>query len=312
MDQLKRREFIRWVSLGGAGLAASCSTLKTLCHNCFPEKQNPTSNSEQFDLSHHEIGSGQLHVEHSHANLDASADGLETKRDFFERDFHDDVYALEREWELVQTLAKKLGSIQSYVGHGNFNIVSWDEMIYHAKNAPAITPFTNEETLFLERLFFFNASRYGFMGEKVFPHLTHQLKRRDVSKVPYSGHYLMKGSSLSIYEKVKKDVGETLILTSGFRGLVKQFHLFLEKTVETKGNYSRASRSLAPPGYSFHGRGDFDVGKVGHGLKNFTGDFATTDEYKRLIDLGYIDIRYTEDNLLGVRFEPWHIKVLDS
>lgn len=312
MDHLKRREFIRWVSLGGAGLAASCSTLKNLCHNCFSVQEKLETNSEEFDLSHHEIGSGQLHAEHSHAKLDDNEVDLEAKRDFFERDFPDDVYALDREWQLVQTLAKKLSAVQSYVGHGNFNIVSWDEMIHYAKNAPRIVPFTNEETLFLERLFYFNASRYGFMGEKVFTNLTHQLKSRDVQKVHYSGHYLMRGSSLSIYEKVKNDVGETLILTSGFRGLVKQFHLFLEKTVETKGNFSRASRSLAPPGYSFHGRGDFDVGKVGHGLKNFTGDFATTDEYKRLIDLGYVDIRYTEDNLLGVRFEPWHIKVLNS
>jgi zinc D-Ala-D-Ala carboxypeptidase len=26
--------------------------------------------------------------------------------------------------------------------------------------------------------------------------------------------------------------------------------------------------------------------------------------------LGYVQIRYTEDNRLGVRFEPWHIKVV--
>jgi D-alanyl-D-alanine carboxypeptidase len=311
MDQLKRREFMRWLGLGGAGLASSCSTFHHFCSSCIPNKTSTQLNSGS-DESHLEIGSGELHEIHGHADLDQNADELELKRDFFERDFPDDLLAKGREWELVKILARKLGQVQSYVGHGNFNIVSWDEMIGFARIAPGIDPFTKEETLFLERLFYFNASKYGFMGDKVFDKLTVQLNRREVYKVPYSGHFLKRGASLDVYSKVKDDVGETLILTSGFRGLVKQFHLFLEKTVETKGNYSRASRSLAPPGYSFHGRGDFDVGKVGHGLKNFTGDFASTDEYKRLIDLGYVDIRYTEDNLLGVRFEPWHIKVTDS
>ena len=304
---------MRWLGLGSAGLASSCSTLHHLCSSCLPQPQKQAhQNHQNVDESHHEIGSGELYEIHGHAKLDENADELDLKRDYFERDFPDDVFARNREWELVKRLAKKLGQIQSYVGHGNFNIVSWDEMLVYARSAPGIDPFTNEEVIFLERLFYFNAQKYGFMGEKVFSELTHQLAKRELHKVPYSGHFLMRGNSLDVYDKVKNDVGESLILTSGFRGLIKQFHLFLEKTVETKGNYSRASRSLAPPGYSFHGRGDFDVGKVGHGLKNFTGDFARTDEYKRLIDLGYVDIRYTEDNLLGVRFEPWHIKVINS
>jgi len=71
-----------------------------------------------------------------------------------------------------------------------------------------------------------------------------------------------------------------------------------------------ASRSLAPPGYSFHGVGDFDVGKKGYGIDNFTEKFTKTDVYKKLNDLGYIRFRYHQDNYLGVRFEPWHIKVV--
>ena len=88
-----------------------------------------------------------------------------------------------------------------------------------------------------------------------------------------------------------------------------QLHLFLAKTFQSDGNLSRASRSLAPPGYSFHNAGDFDVGKNGLGEMNFTADFSHTDEFKRLINLGYVDIRYTDSNQLGVRYEPWHIKL---
>jgi hypothetical protein len=73
---------------------------------------------------------------------------------------------------------------------------------------------------------------------------------------------------------------------------------------------SMASRSLAPPGYSFHGVGDFDVGKKGYGIYNFTEKFTGTNVYHRLADLGYLKFRYGPDNNLGVRFEPWHIKVI--
>ena len=104
-------------------------------------------------------------------------------------------------------------------------------------------------------------------------------------------------------------MGDSLVLTSGVRGLAKQFHLFLEKASIADWNFSLASRSLAPPGYSFHGKNDFDIGKLGNGLANFTDAFSETIEFKKLIDLGYVDIRYKQRNQLGVRFEPWHIKI---
>ena len=112
-----------------------------------------------------------------------------------------------------------------------------------------------------------------------------------------------------MYAKLKKTVGDKLYLTSGIRGVVKQFLLFLDKANDNKGNLSLASRSLAPPGYSSHGIADFDVGQVGYGALNFTETFTNTEVFKQLEDLDYISIRYPKDNLKGVRFEPWHIKV---
>ena len=104
-------------------------------------------------------------------------------------------------------------------------------------------------------------------------------------------------------------MGDKLYLTSGIRGVVKQFLLFLDKAYNNKGNLSLASRSLAPPGYSFHGIADFDVGQVGYGSLNFTANFTDTEVFKKLEDLEYVSIRYPKGNLKGVRFEPWHIKV---
>jgi LAS superfamily LD-carboxypeptidase LdcB len=99
------------------------------------------------------------------------------------------------------------------------------------------------------------------------------------------------------------------VLTSGVRSIVKQLYLFMRKAERADGNLSLASRSLAPPGYSFHAIGDFDVGKRGLGGANFTQAFARTDVYRRLVDLGFVEMRYPQQNLLGVRFEPWHIRV---
>jgi len=118
------------------------------------------------------------------------------------------------------------------------------------------------------------------------------------------------GDSLNRYQQIRSDVGDNLLLTSGIRNVVKQMHLFLAKTRQSNGNLSKASRSLAPPGYSYHGIGDFDVGKLGLGEANFTIDFSNTEEFKRLITLGYVDIRYTDTNRYGVRYEPWHIKII--
>ena len=150
---------------------------------------------------------------------------------------------------------------------------------------------------------------YGFYGEKPLTSLTETVEQRAIEKVPYTGQFLFKGEPLELYKKIRQDIGDTILLTSGVRSVIKQMLLFLRKAYKYQGNLSLASRSLAPPGYSFHGIGDFDVGNIHLGVKNFTNAFEKTDEYKKLIDLGYIDIRYPMDNELGVRFEPWHIKV---
>ncbi|MBF0383635.1 MAG: D-alanyl-D-alanine carboxypeptidase family protein, partial [Magnetococcales bacterium] len=131
----------------------------------------------------------------------------------------------------------------------------------------------------------------------------------EVVKVPNTGNYLYKGRPLETYKKIRKQLGNKVVLTSGVRSVIKQFLLFLDKAYESDGNLSRASRSLAPPGYSYHGISDFDVGQRGYGRYNFTSKFVSSEVYKRLTDLGYLKLRYPKDNMLGVRFEPWHIKV---
>jgi hypothetical protein len=228
----------------------------------------------------------------------------------FARNYNDDVLISEADASLLLSTFNRLKNLQKTLGYGHFNLVSFDEAISFAKRFSAVGAFTKAELEFVERVFFTNAADYGFYGHKVTNQLTSQFKKSELVKVAGSGHYIFKNESLAYYEKLKNDVGSSIILTSGIRSNVKQLYLFLAKTLRVEGNLSRASRSLAPPGYSYHGIGDFDVGRIGWGGKNFTDDFANTDEYKKMQDLGYIAIRYDHGNKLGVRFEPWHIKVV--
>ena len=131
-----------------------------------------------------------------------------------------------------------------------------------------------------------------------------------IQKLPGTGNYLFKGPPQQIYHQISHDIGDRVVLTAGIRGMAKQFYLFLGKVKKTGGNLSLASQTIAPPGYSYHGVGDFDVGQVGFGAANFTTRFSHTTVYKKMTQLGYVVFRYPQNNQLGVQFEPWHIQVV--
>ena len=227
----------------------------------------------------------------------------------FDRHYEDDYVVSVTDRPLLEEATARLSRAPRVIGHGHFNIISFDELLRHANHHGAIGAFSPAELAFLEEIFFADARRYGFFGQRMTHEISVAVPTREAQKIRGTGHYLLRGPSRVKYDQLRKDLGEGIILTSGVRGVVKQFQLFLSKGLETAGNLSQASRSLAPPGYSDHAVGDFDVGKVGLGADNFTEAFAETEEYRRMIDLGYIDIRYTEANPFGVRHEPWHIKI---
>lgn len=238
------------------------------------------------------------------------AQKVRQKVEHFEYDFSDDVFIADRERTLLVSALERMNRVQAYVGHGNFNVLSFDDMLSYARYQARIGEFPTAELDYLEQLFYDDVRELGFFGERVINNLTHSYADNDIEKIAGTGHYLLRGQSEVFYDKVRDQVGDSLILTSGVRGVVKQYHLFMAKVVQAEGNISRASRSLAPPGHSYHAIGDFDVGRVGGGMSNFTSEFAETDEYKRLQDLGFVQIRYTADNEFGVRYEPWHIRVV--
>jgi len=228
----------------------------------------------------------------------------------FNHIFSDDVYLTAEKQIVFQSTLKRILRVKKFIGFGNFNLVSFDDMLLYAHRFPKIGKFTKADLALIDDVFFYDANKYGFHGNKVIKDLTSKINKKETIKISGSGHYLFQGDALAKFERLKKDVGPELVLTSGVRGIVKQLELFLSKLNVSDGNLSLASRSLAPPGHSYHGIGDFDVGKKGFGKFNFTSKFADTSEYKKLIELKYVDLRYTQNNKVGVRYEPWHIKVV--
>ncbi|MBU1567301.1 MAG: M15 family metallopeptidase [Proteobacteria bacterium] len=221
----------------------------------------------------------------------------------------DDIVLDEAGQQLLGAVVDKLARLYLNVGSGNFSTLGFDEALLIARRQPSVGSFTNAELAFLEMIYSRDAGDYGFFGTKQAVALLHVIAAGEIVKVPQTGNSLFKGESLEKYTRIKNNLGDDVILTSGIRGIVKQFYLFLGKAWRHGGNLSLASRSLAPPGYSYHATGDFDIGQKGLGLGNFSELFTTTPVYKRLAEQGLVDYRYWQDNMLGVRYEPWHVKL---
>ena len=209
----------------------------------------------------------------------------------------------------LDMLHYRLEKIEHTIGYANFNIISFDKIIHIAKQYSKIGAFTKKELELVEYFFYSPAEKFGFLGDRTVDKLTNKINKKEIIKVKHTGHFVFKGESLKIYDKMIKDVDD-IYLTSGIRNVPKQLRLFVRKIKHSNYNISKACFSIAPPAYSYHSVSDFDVGKRGWGYKNFTSSFAKTKEFFEIRHLNYVGIRYRRDNHYGVRFEPWHIKVI--
>jgi hypothetical protein len=279
---MKRRDFLKILAIGALGWGI---TPEVRAQNIEMLKKSPSE------------------------NLDDHIKDYLNKMQYFNKSHEDDVRIDSVTYKVFASTVMRFKRLQQIVGHGNFQILSFDDGLKIARRYSKIGKFSKTEIKFMEMIFYEEAQHYGFLGQKPMNKLTDRIKIKEVIKVPHTGNYLYKGLPLETFEKIKQRVGEQVVLTSGIRGIMKQFMLFLNKANQTNGNLSITSRSIAPPGYSFHGNGDFDVGQAGFGAANFTERFTNTEVYKKLNELGYLKLRYPKKNLLGVRFEPWHIKV---
>ncbi|HXQ24206.1 MAG TPA: M15 family metallopeptidase [Candidatus Acidoferrales bacterium] len=221
----------------------------------------------------------------------------------------EDIFVDERRYPVFTSCVQRLDRLERTAGGGQFQLLALDEALSTAHDYSRVGEFPKAELDLLENIFYFDATLYGFYDQKHMKNISDRVPVAETVKVPHSGIYLYGGLPHETYQRIKHDIGDRVILTSGVRGVMKQFYLFLRKAYDHAGNLSLASRSLAPPGYSFHGISDFDIGQVGLGDGNFTPRFAITEVYRKLKELDYLNLRYPLDNMLGVRYEPWHIKV---
>jgi len=212
--------------------------------------------------------------------------------------------------KVLYTLNNRLKRLRRFVGFANFNIISLDQALFYARNYSSIGKFSKQEIQLIEKLVYSEPSNFGFYGEKTVTNITQTISKKDIEKIAHSGHFIFKGKPLDDYHRIIKDVGSNLVLTSGIRNVVKQLSLYVSKVKSMNGNLSQASRIIAPPAYTYHAISDFDIGKKGWGNRNFTAEFARTEEFAKMRKLSYVSIRYTINNKDGVRFEPWHVKVI--
>ena len=242
------------------------------------------------------------------ADDEALRDYLHKMRRFDEPHPADIILSAEK-MAIALSVTRRLARVQSVIGHGHFQSIGIDDARAYGRSRSDIGAFTAPETTFLEELFHADAAKYGFNDIKPLTSFTFRIRKTDLVKAPGSGNFIFRGEPETLWQTIRRSLGSSVILTSGVRGVAKQFFLFLNKAMKFDGNLSLASRSLAPPGYSFHGIGDFDVGQKGFGGANFSEKFVETPVFRDLCERGYLSLRYPAENLLGVRYEPWHVRV---
>lgn len=209
----------------------------------------------------------------------------------------------------LKTLSARLHRLRTLVGYARFNLIDLPNALKLAERHPQVGAFERTELALLERFFHDDPRSWGFHGPRVTDDLNQHIAYRDVHKIRGSGHYLYRGAADALFSQLRRDVGESLRLTSGVRNLLKQTQLFCDKLLAKRGDLSATSRWVAPPGFSYHAAGDFDVGVIGLGGANFTAAFSQTEESRRISELEYAVLRYPANNPWGVMHEPWHIQV---
>ena len=155
---------------------------------------------------------------------------LSTLSPLFAKDYielNQDVNLHINDLKVLYTLDSRLKRLRRYIGFANFNIVSLDQALYYGRNYSAIGKFTKAELLLIEKLFYSEPNKFGFYGDKTVDNISQKISKKDIQKISHSGHFIFKGKPLEDYNRILKDVGNNLILTSGIRNVVKQLSLYI-------------------------------------------------------------------------------------
>lgn len=227
-----------------------------------------------------------------------------------DQDYANDVHIDPADQKPFAALLQRLKLVRLEAGFGRFKLMGIAEARLLARARSHIGAFSRAELDLYEKLFYQDAADFGFRGERVVQRADYHIPPARAVKIAGSGNYLFRGEPQQLFRRMQEDAGEKIILTSGIRGVLMQTLLFMDRAQSLAGNLSRVSRTIAPPAYSWHAAGDFDIGVEGLGDDNFSLRLTRTAEYRRLMELDYVNVRYPRNNRLGVRYEPWHIKAV--
>ena len=75
----------------------------------------------------------------------------------FEQTHEEDIFLNTEQYRLLLSTFKRLDRVQNLVGHGNFNVISFDEMVRFSRRYSSVGQFKGSELAFLEEIFFDDA-----------------------------------------------------------------------------------------------------------------------------------------------------------
>jgi D-alanyl-D-alanine carboxypeptidase len=217
-----------------------------------------------------------------------------------------DRYLEPSELAFARKVIDRLRAVEAHVGHGRFNTLGFEKVFKVASDLPSAR-FSVPQIRFMRALFGRSNTFFDYRGARVSEEFLAHHNPEDLVHYPEDGDYLIDGEPSRRFDALKQKLGNSLTLMSGYRGHPKQMLLYLDKVVASDGNLSLASRNRAPAGYSYHFSGDFDIGDRRFGDANFSRQFLKSPVYQATLQSDEWAQRYPHHNVLGVRFEPWHI-----
>lgn len=259
------------------------------------KKSAPAPSVEGF-LAAFELNAGQGPLDADYFSRMSAAD----------KPYDGDRYLEPSELSVAREVIDRLRAVEAHVGHGRFNTLGFERVFKVASDLPSAR-FSVPQIRFMRALFVRSNAFFDYRGARVSEDFLAHHDAEDLVHYPEDGDYLIDGEPSRRFDALKQKLGNSLVLLSGYRGHPKQMLLYLDKVVASDGNLSLASRNRAPAGYSYHFSGDFDIGDRRLGDANFSRQFLKSPVYQATLQSDEWAQRYPHHNVLGVRFEPWHI-----
>lgn len=221
--------------------------------------------------------------------------------------------------EHISTIIEKLKARRNDM---DLRIMSFDDLY---------ALLTKPEAVVIEKLLKLKPSNYGFKGGFLgvsdvpsdLVRITGQ-KYVDIDEEKIIGTQFLPKSIFDAYTELnramKADIGEQVLVNSGYRSPAYQIVVFIEILKKNEYNVAETASRVALPGYSQHGYPraqamDVMPTRIPEGYAEDLESFTRTPQYKwfkaNATRFGFVE-SYPKGNDLGVIYEPWHWQYMPS